>query len=546
MRLTSLLTVLLLTGALLSACSGDSAEPTDILQELMTDMTSQDAVSDVLSEDSIRGDSVSETTVELVADVAEEVIPAVDPGIRLRSQGWMAGDLHMHTTHSDGDDPVAVVIGLAEYLEDPVFLAAHPEYEGNPLDFIAITDHRTTEQIHDPDFHSDKLILIPGEEYGGPGHAGIWGLSEHISHDPGNDGTTLEDYIAGVASAHQQEALFSINHPFTPGIEFPWDIREHDALEVCNTRWALMGEAVGQDFVTQWEADHGVPVSPFFKKATQYLGTGGNQQAIKFYEAQLALGIHVALVGGSDRHFLLAVGYPTTWVKSQGDSVEGILAGITARHTFVSRTPVSATLEMTVTTADGEGEMGDELSVDPEGEDVTFTVTVGRARGGVLRLIQGSHVGSDEELEAAELGEIVFETDIDSAEYVATVTLPVVPGDWVYPLVLETLSPQDATPQQIAAAPVMAATAAGFGEDNYTPILEALWDYLDMNVVLSPQTCDPSLWIPGNAACMPVDNNGLATFFLPDWIDRALNVQMQDGVPTDQSMGAIGSAVMFL
>jgi len=50
----------------------------------------------------------------------------VESGLRLRQEGWLRGDLHMHTMWSDGDDGAATTIAIAEYLEDPVFLDAHP------------------------------------------------------------------------------------------------------------------------------------------------------------------------------------------------------------------------------------------------------------------------------------------------------------------------------------------------------------------------------------------------------------------------------------
>ncbi len=531
-------------------CSSDSGvSPSDVKVDTTPDVVVGDMESDTAMDvplEDLEADWVPDVSADVDEDQAPDVEPDTrvepgeDPGVRMRAAGWMAGDLHMHTTHSDGDDSVAIVIALAEYLDDPVFLAANPGYEGNPLNFISITDHRTVSQQSDPDYHSDRLVLVGGEEYGGPGHAGIWGITQHIPH-----GGSHEEYRAGVDAAHAAGGLFCMNHPFTEGLTFPWDVRTHDALEVVNTRWALMGPAVTPEFVTEWEQGRG-PASPFFKKATQYSGMGGNQQALLFYEAKLTLGIHVALVGGSDRHVLFPVGFPTTWVRGEANDEQGVLEGIRRRHTFVSRTPVSATVEMEVDNGTGTWEMGDAVPVAQEGQDVTLTVRVGRAQGGLLRLIRGYRVDSDEELADAELGEVAHEESISGNDVTFTVTTTVLPGDWIYPLVLEPLVPEGLAQEYAEFAPAMAAAAAQRKDDrDYGPILDAVWNYIDLEVLLSPQSCDPATWNPLHLQCMPPDTNGVATYFLPDWIDRALNVRMENNEATQWAMGSVGSAVVF-
>ncbi len=482
-----------------------------------------------------------------VADVEPEVVvlPPDEVGIRVRQEGWMAGDLHMHTQHSDGDDPVAIVVALAEYLDDPTFIAFNPEYKDNPLGFISITDHRTVAQIHDPDFKSDKVVLIPGEEFGGPGHANIFGLSEHIPHDPDGDGPSHADYQNGATQAHNQGALFSINHPFIPDILFPWDVRNNDAMEICNAAWALMGPSLTPEKLAEWEAAKKTYASPMMKKATQYQGMGGNQQSLKLYEAQLTLGIHAALLGGSDRHVLFPVGFPTTWIKSTSPDLEGVMQGMKSRHTFVGRTPVSTTLEVSIEYNGIEYEMGDKIPL-PEGEQsVEVKVRVGRSDGGYLKLIQGHRVATEEELEAAELGVVVFETPVEGVDFTAETTLTVKVGDWFYPLVYETVIPKG-LPQELAdKVPALATAASGFTEEDVEPLITALWDYIDPKVTLTPKKCDPSKWEKLKLQCMPPDTNGIATFFFPDWISRALNVVMVDGQPTEWTLGAVGSAVMF-
>ncbi len=63
-------------------------------------------------------------------------------------------------------------------------------------------------------------------------------------------------------------------------------------------------------------------------------------QTLIWYEALLSRGLHPALVGGSDRHTLFLMGFPTSYIQVETEDVEGVLAGIQARHTFVARTPM--------------------------------------------------------------------------------------------------------------------------------------------------------------------------------------------------------------
>lgn len=531
----------------LQACSGsdDKSDPTDASAEIASDATIDQTTPSDTSPD-VASDNASDLLATPDGDASDTQQPPVeDPGIRMRSAGWMSGDLHLHTQYSDGDDTVAIVIALAEYLQDATFLASHRDYVGNPVDFIALTDHRTTAHHADPDFHSDKIVVIPGEEFGGPGHAGVWGLAEHIPHDPDGDGATSADYANGATQAHAQNALFSMNHPFTPDILFAWDVREHDAMEICNCAWALMGPSLTPEKLSEWETAKNMTATPVYRKATQYQGMGGNQQTLKLYEAQLSRGQHIAVVGGSDRHVLFPVGFPSTWVKATSRDVQGVLEGIRKRHTFVGRTPASATLELTVEVNGDTFEMGDQIPLASDGTEVKVTIRVGKADQGLLKLVQGHYVPSDEELESAELGQVVFETSVEGVDFTTQTTLTVKAGDWFYPIVYETVVAPGLPQQQQDEIPGMIAAASGFTEENVSPLIEALWDYIDPKVTLTPTKCDPANWNPLHLQCLPPDTNGIATYFFPDWISRALNVVMEEGAATQWTLGAVGSAVMF-
>lgn len=483
------------------------------------------------------------------ADTAPEA--TVDPGVRLVDLGWRRGDLHMHTTYSDGTASVALTIAYAEYLEDPTFLAFHPEYEGNGLDFIAVTDHRTLDAPSDPAWASDRLVLVPGEELGGDGHANLFGIDAFVSHDPGNDGTTLADLQAALAEVHAQGGVFSPNHPLSEGDAWAWDLRGVDALEIWNSKWGFATKPITAEFLAAWEQGHGA-ASPMFRKAIEQ----PTQQTLRLYEAMLARGEHPGLVGGSDRHQILLNGFPTTWVLPTGPGVEGVVGGLRAGHTFVSRSPVSATLEVSVTVpsaALGAGgattaHLGDAVTLPAGGADAVVTVRVGRASGGLLRLVKGAHVASDAELPTASLGQVVAELPVVGED--ATLEagpFAVKPGDWIYAIVLEPLYAPGLTAPQQAAVDALLDQVAGSSAEGYGALAQLFVDYLDLRLLAHAEDCDPAEWDATMLQCVParVGDEIKPTFFIPDWLDRGLNAfQESDGTVT-WSLGAIGSAVRF-
>jgi len=452
----------------------------------------------------------------------------------------------MHTKWSDGWDDTATVIALAEYLEAAPFVTAHPEYRNNGLDFIAITDHRTVAVLSDPAWQSERLILVSGEEFGSTGHANTLGISQFVDHDPDGDGVTLEDIEAGVEDTHAQGGVFSLNHPFLPGTPFPWNVRTFDAIEVWNSGWGLMSPTLTHDALAAWEADHG-EASPMFARAVEDQNENASMQALVFYEALLARGIHVAVVGGSDRHTALLPGFPTTWIQAISQDAAGVIEGIRQRHTFVSRTPVSTQVLLSVRMGDTTAQMGDTLPVPPSGAKATLTLRVGRGAGGLLRLRVGQAISSDEALASAALGETVLEEPVVGTDFETSIELAVKPGTWFYPLVLDPLVRPDLTPEQADEVREMARGAVATGDEDFGALSDLAVSRMDPPALLWDATvCDPSAWSEDKLQCIPADHEGMASFFVPDRFDRALNVSTFQGTITDWAMGAVGSAVLCI
>lgn len=533
--------------------AGELPIDSDVVYDLFDEDVNVSDVVDDVADDIPTTELPTDVSVDVDLDASDalEVSPDVpvvpDPALRLRDGGWLIGDLHMHSTYSDGEDSVAVTVGLAEYFTDPDFLAFHPAYDGFALDYIALTDHRTAVQNLDPDFVSEKVVLIPGEEFGGPGHACLFGVTDTVNHNANGGQTTVEDYFDGLEVAGAMGAVRSINHPFTTGIYFPWDLHNYDSMEIWNVKWAVSQPGASQATIDEWEVQKGATASVQFRRAADFQGIGGNAQALKFYEVLLSRGHHIAVVGGSDRHTVFGIGFPATWIKSTSRDVVGILDAIRARHTFVNRTPVAATIEMTVDVGTETYMQGDQIPIPAEGLEVTISLRTTRAAGGRLFLIGGHAIASDEELAGAIISEndlmVAVETDDFQIEYKTTV----MPGDWFYPVVHEPLVQPGLDPVLTAQIPEIAATVAQISGENYSPLIGALFPYVDDLTFMSPENCDPAGWVADKAQCMPPDNNGMATIMLPDWIDRVLNVVVENGESsTEWCMGAAASAVMFV
>ena len=218
-----------------------------------------------------------------------------DPGVFDANAGWYAGDLHIHTEYShDSSVPVADWV---------------PPAMDAGLDFLWITDHRTFQAPFDPTFDEDRVLLVPGIEWGGGGHAGMGGIrtnNEANYDDPA-------DVVRAWTLARMQGGVQSVNH-------YGDDVDYWDAL------FAAAPELLGMlDVVEVWNAWW--PVSQ-----------GGNDDTIAFWQGLLNAGYRIGAVGGSDVHFAaLPIGFPTTVVWADTLSIPGINAGLRAGRSYVTQ-----------------------------------------------------------------------------------------------------------------------------------------------------------------------------------------------------------------
>lgn len=255
---------------------------------------------------------------------------------------WLTGDLHAHSTYSDGDSSVAAVIGNVERLG---------------FDFFALSDHDHKDMkgviTHwfDPGFRSEKLVLLHAVEWSTRyGHANLFSTrpfpyEEFWQANRAKDSTWMHDIAA-------RENLFvSVNHPIAyRGISWRLPVDDRlEAVEIWNSTYRFIVRNTG--------SVHG------------------------FWDDLLKKGRRVVGLGGGDTHFLkgplkyvVQHGVPSTWVFSEDKTAEGLLAAMRAGHVSVSYAIGVPRLEL-LADRDRDGLfdtlMGDSLVVG-EGEEVDF------------------------------------------------------------------------------------------------------------------------------------------------------------------------------
>jgi len=213
--------------------------------------------------------------------------PRERPAPRRRPAGdgltWLAGDLHAHTTHSDG------ALSVAE-------LAVYAVERG--LDFLAVTDHNTVSHHASLDRLSARygVTLLPGQEVTTAfGHAGVLGDTGWIDF--------REPAASWLSAAESGGGLMSVNHPFAGPVSWvhPMPVRP-PLLEVWHWSWLDLSWTTPLSWWQAWDPA-AIPV------------------------------------GGSDWHRPgsdAPLGTPTTWVACADPSAAGVLAGLRAGRVSIS------------------------------------------------------------------------------------------------------------------------------------------------------------------------------------------------------------------
>jgi hypothetical protein len=279
----------------------------------------------------LKEDSYYHLVVYAEFETVEEYSPVIYPeGHVVRPEaGWYKGELHAHSTESDGRYPVAEVIRAAE---------------DAGLDFFSLTDHTTCSQWHRlaPLVKTSKLAIIRSLEITSHvGHANLQGIKSWV-----NTYIDRPNWSSNQAAdeTHAQGGLFCINHAFSGDLawrDFHFDWKRADLIEIYHNLEACNN-------VFQW----------------------------CLWDQYLNQGYRLVGIGGIDSHILFEstekLGAVVTWVYADELSESGIIEGIRRGKTYVSKGPQ---IRFTATNAAGEvAEMWEQLAID--GKPITFTLEI--------------------------------------------------------------------------------------------------------------------------------------------------------------------------
>ena len=267
--------------------------------------------------------------------VRAEAVPAPD--------ARFSGDLHTHSDHSSdgsllrqaaddaarGNMPLTDIIALVENALD--------------LDFLPFTDHRTYDQHYDPNWRSESVLLIPGEEANGRPHATVHGGVDTIDQNASVEGAAGSRVVQeSIWMAHSQGAVWVTAHP------------DRDSTDDDNQPLPR-ADAVGVDLVEVWNRAE-------------------NPEAeIAYAENRWNAGWRFGVAGASDNHFkeLWALGgtpgRPATEVQAAALTERALLDAMRAGRTSIySRERAAPRLRLSADFDDDpdfEVQAGDEVFV---------------------------------------------------------------------------------------------------------------------------------------------------------------------------------------
>jgi len=249
-------------------------------------------------------------------------------GLAAESGEWIAFFNHFHTRYShDNRGAERVKLTVESVLKRTDRVARSMGVSGA----VAITDHNNHDATGDPAFRPVGVIRpIKGEEWGGPGHAGVLGYSGDTAIARLIPPQSPETYVRMVTRAHSLGGIVIANHPRS-SIKWQTDRRFGvDAVEV----WSMCG----------WK--------------------GSDKSALAWWHRLLVAGERLTAVGGTDAHFYFqSVEFPLNWVFAESNAPEDVLAAVKAGRVQILSGP-SAPRILLRADFDGDGVYDDALSGD--------------------------------------------------------------------------------------------------------------------------------------------------------------------------------------
>jgi hypothetical protein len=178
--------------------------------------------------------------------------------------GWLRGELHCHTWHSDG------TLSPAQLVERAV---------ARGMDFLAVTDHNTTASQRELQTvkGSDIVLILGVESTTFQGHLIIWGIPDWVDfrvHTP-------EEMKAIIQFANERGGLTSCGHPKPYGPDWNYrDVTDFNCVEV----WKVF--APYAVFVLRRQTSVDRDCTLFFQDFSSLLQEGGHGEVVNGIEGE--------------------------------------------------------------------------------------------------------------------------------------------------------------------------------------------------------------------------------------------------------------------
>lgn len=302
----------------------------------------------------------------------KKTIP-VENKVLLNKPGWYKGELCSFSKYSIGSENVNELIKRAEK---------------DGLDFLAITDINTLKSIEDPEYHSDKLVLIPAMKWGNEekGYALVY-----CPRTPLDTPTTIPEAQAECIRVQAQGGIFAIAHPCFPVGFWQWGLNYVNAIQVWCREWRAV-PPLTLDKLDDWikEKKDGRFVYSLAAAVNEsnIASVSANSQASRFWDYEIARGAMTCGIAGSHSSSpSVPLGKPITYVRAENKSLAAILDGIRLGRTFVSSGTGGVKLAFIADTlADNKIDVGIG-GVVPLDLDIRFEAIVTNAKGKKLEVL---------------------------------------------------------------------------------------------------------------------------------------------------------------
>jgi len=242
-----------------------------------------------------------------------------------KEERWYRGELFAQSDLGNGKESVGKLIARAEK-------------EG--MDFLAIADLGHMKSIADPEYKSNKTVLIPAMQWGTDerGYALIY-APRTLPDGP----TTVPAAQAECIRVQAQGGVFAVAHPCLPSAPWKWGLSYVNAMQVWYRGWndlPPLALAMLPEELKKREDGRLVYSIAASAAAADFDTIGGNAQAGMFWDYELVRGLMCSAIAGTGTSSAkVPMGRPLTYVYAREKSLAGILEGLRLGRTYVSSGP---------------------------------------------------------------------------------------------------------------------------------------------------------------------------------------------------------------